>query len=127
MDSDGFVLVKTSKKKKKKYSKVYSCEQNICHTEDNNCENELVNDLQVINLAEKYCDNLKLLEKEFIQSEFFTKFGDILKDHNLLCTLNSFSEGKQLTISPIVSKIVCLGLGNFSNCKQSQYQLVFLR
>ena len=128
MDSDGFILVKHSKKNKKKCSIVYSCDEILNSTAKNNIDNEPTNNLAIASIAKDYCDHLKILEKEFIQSQFFVRFCEVLKEHNLnISTVNSESKYEQSPTCQFITKIICLGLGNFSFSKQSQYQLIFLR
>ena len=129
MDSDGFILVKHSKKNNKKNcSKVYSCDEIVNSADKNNVENEPTNDLAIASIAIKYCDQLKILEKDFLQSQFFISFCEVLKEHKLyISTVNSQSKYEQSPTCRVITKVICLGLGNFSTSKQSQYQLIFLR
>ena len=126
MDSDGFTLVKYSKKNpKKKINKLYSCEITVDCTNQNTSSSEPGDVIEV----ENYCEYIIALEKEFSKSQFFLNFcKNVLKVHKLVdstTTLPSYRE--RFTPCNEITKIVCLGLGNFTSSKQSQYQLVFLR
>ena len=128
MDSDGFILVKHSKKNKKTCSKVYTCDEISNSADKNSIDNEPINSLAIASIAKDYCDHIKILEKEFIHSQFFVRFCKVLKEHNLnISTVNSESKYEQSPTCRFITKIICLGLGNFSYSKQSQYQLIFLR
>ena len=128
MDSDGFILVKHSKKNKKTCSKVYTCDEISNSADKNSIDNEPINNLAIASIAKDYCDHIKILEKEFIQSQFFVRFCKVLNEHNLnISTVNSESKYEQSPTCRFITKIICLGLGSFSYSKQSQYQLIFLR
>ena len=129
MEADGFILVKHSKKyKKNKYSAANSCEKITCSAVSKNSKSVHLNNKVSQPDAEKFCENIKLLEKEFFLSEFFSKFCfDTLQEHKLVTKTNQQTNNKQFSSCGVVAKIVCLGLGNFSSSKQSQYQLIFLR
>ena len=126
MDSDGFTLVKYSKKNlKKKITTKYSCETIVDCTNQNTSSSEPGDVIEV----EKYCEDIIALEKEFLKSQFFVNFcRNVLKVHKLVDPSSTLpSDRERFTTCNVISKIVCLGLGNFTSSKQSQYQLVFLR
>jgi len=126
MDSDGFTLVKYSKKNfKKKITTLHSCEIILNCTNQNTYSSESGDVIEV----EKYCEDIITLEKEFSKSQFFVNFcRNVLKVHKLVDYTSTLpSNREQFTTCNIITEIVCLGLGNFTSSKQSQYQLVFLR
>ena len=121
MDDDGFVLVRSGKKKGKSVAAKHVNKCIYKKTSQESLENNTLN-----NVDEKhFCDNVKRSEIEFFHSDFFLKFSsDVLEKHNLV---RISKNEKQFTSENVVSKIICLGLGNFTSSKQAQYQLVFLR
>ena len=120
MDDDGFILV--SSKKGKGKSKTNKTRISTNKDIRINLKNEETNTL----IDEKgFCEKLQREEIELRHSEFFTKFtSDALELHGLVV---SQPKTKTFSTSNVISKIVCLGLGNFTSSKQGEYQLVFLK
>ena len=125
MDADGFVVVQHSKKGKSKFNK----RKNQCLIEKNiqlNLQDKEINKQVDEN---GFCKKIRQLEEEFSESEFFTRFTHyVLASHGLVVQ----SENKETPHQELhgsanrISKIICLGLGNFTSSKQAEYQLVFL-
>lgn len=131
MDDDGFILVKSRKNRMKNARILISLDAKtrsnaVNHKIDENSE---INRISTVVVDENtFIANIERLEKEFLLSEFFLNFCNVLEKHRLVLShWDSISKKRQFTSSGAISKIICLGLGNFTSNRQSQYQLVFLR
>ena len=130
MEADGFILVKHSKKNKKKnYSARNLCEEFASSDVFKNSNCGQLDNIPSPVEVEKYCADINIIEQQFFLSSFFSQFCEsVLKEHKLVVSKSSpQSNHIKFSSNGAVSKIVCLGLGNFFSSKQSQYQLIFLR
>ena len=120
MDDDGFILVRSKKRKGK--SKTIKTRISTNTNIQINLENEETNTL----IDQKgFCEKLHREKIELLHSEFFTKFtSEALALHGLVV---SQADTRTFSTSNVISKIVCLGLGNFTSSKQGEYQLAFLK
>ena len=127
MDDDGFVVVRSRRKKNNSDGPNQSfqacnkiCKTNLQRIQDNG-EKEV--DEQF------YCQKIKQCETEFARSEFFQKFvNGVLGRHKLVIACDiSVKPNKKISSANIISKIICLGIGSFTLNKEAEYQLIFLR
>ena len=124
MEEDGFVLVPSKKNKRiYKTSKQKKCvNKDIAEGRKDKEEHELVD-------IKDFCKKIEKSEIDVVNSEFFQRFvNDTLAQHELVVPNSNFkTKENKVSSTNIISKIICLGLGNFTSSKEGEYQLVFLK
>ena len=125
MDEDGFIQVRARKKKRTPNLVCFNkCDSVTCKDSQ-----EATKDICDSVDTKQFYEGIKQSEIEFFQSDFFQNFTkDVLQRHKLLLSYRD-TKTNQIHYSSgnAISKIICLGLGNFTTSKQAQYQLIFLR
>merc|ERR1712110_1407502 len=129
MEEDGFKLVQSKKKRKKRTKERPNALANECVSKD--CDGK--DDQQIIVNKKEFCERILKSENDFFHSEFFQKFtNDCLVKHQLIDVVfdNTDQTNRQIprfTSTTAISRIICLGLGSFASSKEAEHQLVFLK